>query len=135
MTDPSPPSPIDSIDVEVRVRYGECDPMNVAHHSVYPIWMEMARTEMLRRRGRAYRALEEEGVHFVVARMGLRYRKPARYDDLLRVHADTLPVTGVKVEHRYRIFRGADLLVDAETTLVCVDGSGRPIRIPPGILG
>lgn len=31
-----------------RVRYNECDPMSVAHHTAYPVWFEMGRTEMLR---------------------------------------------------------------------------------------
>ena len=49
------------IEVPVRVRYVECDPMNVAHHSVYPVWLEIARTDLLRRRGNAYRDLEVAG--------------------------------------------------------------------------
>ena len=133
MTTSAPP--IDRIDVEVRVRYCECDPMNVAHHSVYPVWMEIARTEMLRRLGRSYRELEAQGIAFVVARMSLRYRKPAMYDDVLRVHAETMPTAGVKVEHRYSIHRGKELIAEAETTLVCVNRSGRPQPIPPGVLG
>lgn len=127
--------PIDAIDVEVRVRYCECDPMGVAHHSVYPVWLEIARTEMLRRRGQAYRDLEARGIFFVVARMSLRYRKPAVYDDVLRIHAETLPTAGVKVEHRYTVYRAEELLAEGETTLVCVDRAGRPQRIPDGILG
>jgi acyl-CoA thioester hydrolase len=122
------------IDIEIRVRYTECDPMGVVHHSIYPVWMEIARTDLLRRRGKAYRELEAAGVFFVVARMSLRYKRPARYDDILRVHCETLPCAGVKVEHRYEVFRGTELLTTAETTLVCVDRAGKVQPIPAGIM-
>jgi acyl-CoA thioester hydrolase len=117
------------------VRYCECDQMGVAHHSVYAIWMEIARTEMLRREGVCYRDLEAAGVVFVVARMSLRYRRPARYDDVLTVQCRSLPVTGVKIEHEYAIYRGSDLLTTAQTTLVCVDRQGRPQPIPEQVFG
>ena len=125
---------VDSIDLELRVRYHECDPMNVAHHGVYPIWLELARTEMLRRRGCAYRDLEARGVIFVVARMNLRFHRPARYDDLVRIHAQAMAPRGIKVDHHYRIYRGDGLLAEGQTTLVCVDRQGRPKRIAAGIV-
>ncbi|MCE9591879.1 MAG: acyl-CoA thioesterase [Planctomycetes bacterium] len=124
------PAPGASFEIEVRVRYCECDPMNVAHHSVYPVWMEIARTEMLRKAGVAYRELEDRGVFFVVARMSLKYRRPARYDDLLTIRAELLPSAGVKVEHTYEIRRGGELLATAETTLVCVDRAGKVQPVP-----
>jgi acyl-CoA thioester hydrolase len=116
--------------VELRVRYAECDPMNVAHHAAYPVWLEIARTELLRRQGVAYRDLEAQGIFFVVARMSIRYRRPARYDDLLQVDVEAVESAGVKVEHRYHIRRGDELLATAETTLVCVDRQGKPQRLP-----
>ncbi len=59
------------------LRYAECDPMNVAHHGSYPIWLEIVRTELLRQQGVRYRDLEAKGTYFVVVRMSLRYRRPA----------------------------------------------------------
>ena len=45
--------------IDVRVRYAECDPMGVVHHTVYPVWFEMGRTELLRETGASYREFEE----------------------------------------------------------------------------
>lgn len=131
----APPSPGAPFELPVRVRYTECDPMNVAHHSAYVIWMELARTEMLRERGVAYRDLEARGVFFVIARLSVRYRRPARYDDVLTVRVTLRPGSGVKVEHDYEVRRGDELLATAETTLACVDREGRLQPIPPGSLG
>lgn len=125
--------PVDRNVLEVRVRYYECDPMNVAHHSVYPVWMEMGRTEMLREQGVAYRDLEAQGVYFVIARLNLRFRKPAVYDDVLQVETLMLPSAGVKIDHQYRITRNGELLTEADTTMVCVNREGRPQPIPEAL--
>lgn len=108
--------------------------MNVAHHSVYPIWMEIGRTELLRAQGAVYRECEERGVFFVVAKLNIRYRRPIKYDDQIEVHVVGLPCAGVKVEHRYEIFRGEELMATAETTLVCVTDTGKPVPVPEGLL-
>ena len=71
MPPPSPPPSAGTI--EVRVRYVECDPMGVAHHSAFAVWFEMGRTELLRRSSDVpYRELESEGVFFAVTRLDVR---------------------------------------------------------------
>jgi len=121
-------------DIQVRVRYAECDPMNVAHHSAYPVWLEIARTELLRQGGVAYRSLEAAGVFFVVARLSISFQKPAYYDDVLRVHVRTTQVSRVKVEHAYEVWRGDQRIATAATTLGCVDRDGRVQPIPEGVV-
>jgi acyl-CoA thioester hydrolase len=127
--------PIVEATSRVRVRYCECDPMGVAHHCVYPIWFEIARTELLRRQGRAYRELEASGICFVVARLSLRYRRPARYDDELDVVARLAAGGRVKIEHTYEVRRDGTLLTTGETTLVCVDPEGRTRAAPDELVG
>jgi acyl-CoA thioester hydrolase len=104
--------------------------MGVAHHSVYPIWMEMARTEMLRCTGVSYAELEARGMLIVVVKLSIQYRRPARYDDALIVHAKLSRVSPAKIEHDYEILRDGQLLCTASTVLACVDRSGRPQRVP-----
>lgn len=136
-TNPTPRGSADdraAIAIEVRVRYPECDPAGVAHHGVYPIWLELARTELLRRGGRPYAALESDGVKFVVARLCIRYRRPVKYDDLLQVRAWIAASARAKVDHEYEIRCGRHLIATAQTTLVCVDAAGRPRPIPEGVM-
>ena len=118
------------IEIHTRVNYHECDPQNMAHHSRYVIWLENARCEMLRTQSVSYAELEKRGIYFVVARLNLRYRKAARYDDQIRIVIRQTAGTSVKVEHEYAIYRGDELLTEADSTLVCVDASGRPRVIP-----
>ncbi len=128
------PKVIAETDVTVEVRYVECDPMNVAHHSVYPVWLEIARTQLLRQRGRAYKEIEAAGIYIVVARLNIRYRRPAFYDDTLRIHVRLLAGGGVKILHDYQLYRNDELLAEAQTTLVCVNKKGELQPIPQGLL-
>lgn len=123
-------APLSTHSTEIRARYPECDPMGVVHHSVYPIYFEIGRTEMLRATGGNYRALEEAGVFLAVVRLEVRYRRPARYDDLMRLETRLLVAGPVKIEHAYSLFRGEELLVEGQTTLACLDRDGRARPIP-----
>ena len=80
----------------VRVRYAETDQMGVVYHGNYAQYFEMGRVEWLRNLGISYKWMEENGVMLPVVSLQLNYKKPARYDDLLRVK------TIFKVRHPLR---------------------------------
>ena len=136
MTEPSPENdPLHQMTIPIRVRYVECDPMNVAHHSAYLPWLEIARSEMLRRDGMSYAECEKAGVFFVVARVSVRYRKPAYYDQMLDIEVSRESAGRFSMEHAYRVLRDQELVAEATTTLVCVDSDGKPQSIPQWLLG
>ena len=118
--------------IEIVPRYAETDKTGVVHHSVYPVWFEMGRTELLRANGIAYKDLEEAGISFVVAQMSIKYRRPAMYDEKLQLETQCSAVTAGKVEHSYRLTRISDgiLLAEGTTVLARVDASGKVRRIP-----
>ncbi len=138
---PAAPKPM-TLRVPIRVRYAECDPMNVVHHAVYPIWLEIARVELLRAQGAVYAELEKKDILFMVARLSLRYKKPAFYDEEVEVEVVCQPSAGIKIEHKYRVLRknpanpvgGEDVLCEAETTIVCAGRDGRAKPIPEGLV-
>jgi acyl-CoA thioester hydrolase len=118
--------------IQIAARYSETDQGGVVHHSVYPIWFEMGRTELLRANGMAYRDLEEAGVFFVVAELSLRYRQAARYDEPLQLITRCSKVTASRIEHAYELTRCSDgaLLAEGSSVLACVDRQGRIRRMP-----
>lgn len=120
--------------LDIRVRYCECDPMGVVHHTVYPVWFEMGRTELLRDTGRTYRDMEAAGLLLAVVKLEVTYKQPARYDDLVRLRTTLARVGAVKVEHAYELWRGEELLVTGSTTLACIDRDGRAKPLPEGML-
>lgn len=109
--------------------------MGVVHHTVYPIWFEMGRTELLRASGSTYADLEVRGIFLAVTRLDVRYRKPAKYDELLTLETVLRDVGHVKIEHSYRLCRGETELVIGETTLACIDRDGRVQPLPANWCG
>lgn len=128
--------PLPHHSITIRVRYCECDPMGVAHHTAYPVWFEMGRTELLRESipAMSYRDLEEQGVFLAVVSLNVKYKRPARYDDLLTLRTTLLNAGHVKIEHTYELFRDSLLLATGATTLACLDRQGRPCELPAILL-
>lgn len=121
--------------IEVRVRYSETDAMGFLHHANYFVYFEMGRTELLRAQGGNYREIEEQGLFMVVVSLECKYRKPARYDDVLTVTTRVARVSPAKIEHVYRVTRGNELLTEARSILACVDRQGIVQRLPAAIAG
>lgn len=116
----------------VRVRYGEVDRMGFVYHANYLPYFELGRTELLRSQGHAYRTLEESGTLLVVVDAGLRFLRPAGYDDALVVRTRLSELTGVRIRFEYEVHRPADrtFIASGHTTLAATDLTGRPMRIP-----
>ncbi len=119
--------------VEFRVRYAETDAMGYVHHSNYFTYFEMGRTEMLRASGGDYRQMEEDGLFLVVVRIGCRFHRPARFDDVLTLVTKVDRVSMAKIEHQYQLLRGHELLAEANSVLACVDRDGRVQRVPESL--
>lgn len=116
--------------IDIRVRYPEGDPMGYLHHSVYLQYFEMGRIELLRSLGHSYVDLERDGVLFVVVKVQVRYKAPARFDDELRLTTRLAKQTAVRIDHVYELRRGDTLLAEAATTIACVDRAGQLQQIP-----
>jgi acyl-CoA thioester hydrolase len=117
------------IDVRVRVRYPEADPMGYLHHAQYPIYFEMGRIELFRAQGGDYRAMEERGQFLVLAELAVKYRAAARFDDLLTVRTTLSALSIARMEHEYAVYRGDTLLTTGRTVLACVDREGRIVKL------
>lgn len=91
-----------------RVIYGDTDQMGVAYYAHYLRWFEIGRTELMREAGIPYRRAEQDGVFFPVTEARCRYRRPARYDDLLRIETTAESLNRVALKFHYRIGREAD---------------------------
>jgi acyl-CoA thioester hydrolase len=121
-----------SCTITIQPRYCETDQGGVVHHSVYPVYFEMGRTELLRANGLAYKDLEAAGVFFVIAELRIKYRRPAFYDEKLNLETTCTNVTASKVEHSYKLIRPDTglLLAEGSSVLACVDNEGKIRRMP-----
>jgi acyl-CoA thioester hydrolase len=123
---------IQSHTITIVPRYAETDQGGVVHHSVYPVWFEMGRTELLRANNVAYKDLEEAGVFFVVAELNIKYRRPAKYDEKLQLETSCSEVSTSRLEHIYKLTRCCDgvILAEGSSVLACVNAQGKICRIP-----
>ncbi|HUE72924.1 MAG TPA: thioesterase family protein [Pirellulaceae bacterium] len=116
--------------IEIRVRYQETDAQGRVHHANYLKWFELGRVELLRASGHSYRELEEAGVFLVVAEAAVTFHQPASFDDLLTLTTTTVKAKGARIEHRYEVRRGSELLATGTTIVACIDQNGRVSRLP-----
>jgi acyl-CoA thioester hydrolase len=126
------PAAPDVSEIHVRVNYSETDQMGVVYHARYLVWLDVARTEHLRRSGMSYRDLEEGGLRLAVSEVRLRYRQPARFDDPVRVRCWVRECASRRVEFGYLVEHAAEgrLLLTASIALLALDRAMRPTRLP-----
>src|SRR6478736_2230238 len=114
-----------------RVSYAECTLGNHIYYSRYLDLLEVARGEFLRSLGMSFRHWQEQGTIFPVAECRLRYRAPARYDDVLKIEVWPILAEKVRLNFGYRILNEAGaLMLEAETFHVCTGLDEKPKRLP-----
>ncbi len=104
--------------------------MGYLHHSRFLQYFEIGRVELLRSLGHVYADLERDGIFFVVVKVAVTYKAPARYDDELTLLTKVVKQTHVRFDHAYELRRGDVLLAEGTTTIACVDRSGQLRQIP-----
>lgn len=123
----------------MRVRFGETDLMGIVHHGTYISYFEVGRVEYMRRRGLDYHSWTELGIHLPVVEAYVRYRRTARFDELLCIETRLSELSLVKVRFDYRLLREVEgdaadsdeqLVAEGHTLLACVDQHHIPRRIP-----
>ncbi len=122
----------------LRVYWEDTDAGGVVFYANYLKFFERARTEWLRALGVGQQALREaSGAIFIVSDTALRYRAPARLDDLLTVTVLPLETGRASLTLQQQAWRnngaGADptLLCEGSIRIGCVDATSfRPRRFP-----
>jgi acyl-CoA thioester hydrolase len=117
----------------VRVQYEDTDFSGFVYHANYLKFCERARSDFTRQKGVDQSAYFSgpDRLMFVVHSMNCKWHRPARFGDELTVQTDFQDIKGARFEALQTVKRGEEVLFTAETTVVLVDGSGRPRRCPP----
>jgi len=131
----SPPFPSERFPVAettFHVRYAETDQMGIVHHSAYIVWFEEGRSAWSRQAGRPYADFERTGYVLAVSEVGARYLTPAHYDQKVTVRTRLSQVRSRLSRFDYEVLdtETGELLVTGFTSHVCLDGQGKPARIP-----
>lgn len=116
--------------VSLRVRYAETDQMKFAHHSVYVVWFELARIELMRKLGLNYAQMEKDGYLLPVLEIGIQYYKPAYFDDELEITAQFTEFKKARFRINYKVKKDDILLSEGFSVHAFMNAQGKPIRPP-----
>jgi acyl-CoA thioester hydrolase len=118
-----------------RVTYAECTVGNHIYHARYLDLLEAARGEFMRSLGSTVREWQERDTIFPVIECRLRYKLPARYDDLLAIAVWPTLVEGVRLNFAHRVTnQDGRLVLEAETFHACTGLNDKPKRVPNDLL-
>lgn len=115
----------------LRVYFEDTDFSGVVYHASYLRFIERARSDMLRCAGIDQRAAFDAGAGvYAVADLRIKYHRPARFDDQLRIESDMIALRGASCVIQQRVIRDDELLAEAEVIAAFVSPQGRPRRQP-----
>jgi acyl-CoA thioester hydrolase len=118
----------------IRVRYAETDAMGIVHHAVYPVWMELGRSDFLRELGQSYAEWEAQGVMMSVGELQVKYRASAKYDELVEVRTRLAEAGRRKLVFAYEIWRAEVKLAEGRTVHLVTGPGGRSRVLPEHLL-
>lgn len=117
-----------------RVYYADTDFSGVVYHARYLEFLERGRSDYLRLAGVHHTELIEgkhgERIVWVVRRMEIDFRSPARIDDILTVETRTADISGARILMAQQLKRGEEVLVEAKVQAAIIGENGRPRRFP-----
>ena len=117
-----------------RVYYADTDFSGVVYHARYLEFLERGRSDYLRLTGVHHTELADgkhgEKIVWVVRRMEIEFKSPARMDDILTVDTRTEKISGARIYMAQEIRRGAELLVTAMVEAAIIGEIGKPRRFP-----
>jgi acyl-CoA thioester hydrolase len=115
-----------------RVYYEDTDFSGVVYHARYLHFLERGRTDFLRCLGieQAKMATGDGSLVFVVHRMEIDFKSPARMDDVVTIHTATEKAAGARLVLLQEIRRDDTQLIAARVIVAVINAEGRPQRLP-----
>jgi acyl-CoA thioester hydrolase len=113
-----------------RVTYSECTVGDHVYYSRYLDILETARGEFFRQLGATFLKWQERDIIFPVVECRLRYKAPARYDDLLTIETWLTSLERIRLNFAYRILNEQNTILEGETFHVCTGLDEKPKRLP-----
>jgi acyl-CoA thioester hydrolase len=114
-----------------RVTYAECTVGNHVYYGRYLELLESARGEFFRQLDSSFLHWQTQDIIFPVVECHLRYKAPARYDDILDITLWPVFAQGVRLNFEFRV-ADADgrVILDGQTHHVCTGLDEKPKRLP-----
>jgi len=116
--------------IEKKVYYHDTDCGGVVYYANYLKYLEEARTEYFSSKHISLKELAEKNIWFAVSQIIVNYKSPAKYQDTLKISTRIERVRAASIQFVQKVINDSLLLIEAKTTLVCVDRDFKPRPIP-----
>ena len=116
---------------QIKVYYEDTDSTGRVYHSNYLNYLERARTEYIYNLGYNHnKLLKKYDLFFVVKKMSINFKSPAKFEDILNIKSKILELTKYKIIFNQQIIKNEMLLIEAEVVIVSINSMGKLIKIP-----
>ncbi len=120
------------IDVPLTVRYAETDRMGIVHHSNYPVWFEVGRTEFIKQSGISYSRVESMGIMLPLLELHCKYINSSTYEDNIVVRTSVKSYSKARLNFKYEVFKSDNMvnpITTGETSHVWTTCDLKPINL------
>ncbi len=120
------------VDIPLTVRYAETDRMGIVHHSNYPVWFEVGRTEFIKQNGISYSDIEKKGILLPLLELKCRFISSSTYEDKIIVRTSIKSYTKTRLNFFYEIFKESNMespITTGETVHVWTTPNLRPVNL------
>ena len=106
---------------KLKVRFHECDPLQIVWHGNYLKYFEEGREDFGREHGISYLDAKAEGFSTPIVKSVCEHKLPLKYSDSFRVETTFKNSEAAKINFSYKIYKGDNLICTGETTQVFLD--------------
>jgi acyl-CoA thioester hydrolase len=114
-----------------NVYYEDTDASGRVYHANYLKFLERSRTDLIYQTNYTHEELLKKfDLIFVVKECSISFKKPAFFEDLIKVTSEIDQLSRVKIKFNQKIYRETNLLVQASVLVIPVNSSGKISKLP-----
>ena len=114
-----------------NVYYEDTDASGRVYHANYLKFLERSRTDLIYQTNYTHEELLKKfDLIFVVKECSISFKKPAFFEDLIKVTSEIDQLSRVKIKFNQKIYRESNLLVQAFVLVIPVNSSGKISKLP-----
>ena len=116
---------------EFKVYYEDTDASGRVYHANYLKFFERGRTDLIYQAKYTHEILLDKfNIIFVVKECSIEFKKPAFFEDTIKVVSKIDQLSRVKIQFNQKIFRDSSLLAQAQILVIPVNRSGKISKLP-----
>ena len=119
------------MNIEIKVYYEDTDATGRVYNANYLKYLERARTEYIYNLDISHNFLKDKySIYFVVKHIDIDFKKPAFFEDSLKVSTEIISFNKYKIVFHQIIKKEKLIIVDSKISIVAIDQLGSLVKIP-----